>query len=252
MWERRTLGCRNEPAGIAGEVVEWRSGRLVGGRIGSAALDASRGRFKLERVFLVCVVHGVVWLCGLRSFRLSGPHAVRAETLFEFGLAAAITAVGAGLDAATADPVLAEGAAFQAAPAPRAVTVFAAPDALLAEVVVAELAPTDVVRGAPVAAVLTAATLPVGKLDIRRASVVGVQHGPHEREEVAQASVLESLGDGMLRLSGAKPGLTDMGMGNIVVVGGGVGYLVDSGTGAGFDYPAAATVVLNSPCFAKP
>ncbi len=73
----------------------------------------------------------------------------------------------------------------------------------------------------------------------------------------ASATIRKSPGDLSISCqSGDSTGTTQLAsMSNAsfanVVVGGGVGYLVDSGTGAGFDYPAAATVVLNPPCFAN-
>ena len=99
------------------------------------------------------------------------------------------------------------------------------PATIVADVVLAALADEGLV--AVVAAVLTPRTGPVLQLHIGAAGVVGLQHLPHEQEEVAQPPLLQRLANRHAAVSLAKLFGTDVRMSHVAVALGGVLLLRD-------------------------
>ena len=86
-----------------------------------------------------------------------------------------------------------------------------------AEIMLAQLAPPDLVLRHHVAALVAAGAVPVVQADERGIGVVGPQHGDNEREEIEHASFPERRLNGGPGVPGAEPLLADVWVRNGVV-----------------------------------
>ena len=60
--------------------------------------------------------------------------------------------------------------------------------------------------------------------------------------------IVECKKDGMTPAGGTFQSSSNAGVWGNIIAGGVIGYAVDAGTGAGFDYPTQMTVTFNPPC----